>query len=110
MQIGERLDIGERVRAPRLDRLARRARVPVNCCSALSSRIGKSVARADADGDAFAFAVAVELDLRRRRDESEIAAPRVHLVKSDPILPAPDQESARRSGTRQPAALWSSAR
>ncbi|MEJ2379481.1 MAG: hypothetical protein P8Y71_30225 [Pseudolabrys sp.] len=46
---------------------------------------------AQADGDAAALAVAVERDLRRRRHESEVATPRIHLVKAGADrLPLPD--------------------
>ena len=67
--------------------------------------------RADADGDAFAFAVGAKLDLRRRRDESEIAAPRIHLMKADAdSFAAPDRKAHAGQARAVPAGWWSSAR
>ena len=105
VQIVERLDVGERV----LDRArappSASSVPPVNCCSALSSRIGMIGRRADADGDAFASC---------RRPSSTCAAAETKAKslrraftswKPMPTLARARPESARRSDTRRPAAL-----
>ena len=104
VQIGERLDIGERVAHRRVHRLVVERACPSSCCSALSSRMGKSVAAPTPMAMRLAFAVVAELDLRRRRHEGEIAAPRIHLVKADADFAEPDRKAHARRGRRRPAA------
>ena len=95
VQVVQRLDIGERLAHRFVHRLGVE-RAAVNCCSALSSRIGKSVAAPTPMAMRLACAVGAKLDLRRRRHEGEVAAPRVHFVKADADLAAAKPESARR--------------
>ncbi len=103
VQIGERLDIGERLAHRRVHRLGIERAARQLLLGALEPH-GKIGGRADADGDALAFAVVAELDLRRRRHEGEIAAPRVHLVKADADFAVPNRKAHARSGRRRPAA------
>src|ERR1700690_1222305 len=85
VQIGQRIDIGEGPAQRRVHCLGIECGAYELLLRAIEPH-GEIGDRADADGDAFTLAVGAQLDLRRRRHEGEVAAPRVHFVKSDADL------------------------
>src|SRR5260370_13456883 len=104
MQVGERLYFGKRCPRQLAQSVVLNARTDQCLCESIKAQWHRRD-RANAEREPPAYTLFINNDLRRSRRKREIAAPRIHLVKTHPRV-FPDRKAntsqARRRRERRP--------